>query len=135
MVISGFRGETYAADIAGQQAQLLPLVAPIVDLVLGPGIEYEIIPRRGVLRNSILPPCEVDFRTHVIATRFRTEAARLSRAKHEGLSHIYFNPCLTLATRSSNFSFVCYIYFIPVLKSLFCVTGSGLRYSRRWQIA
>ena len=31
--------------------------------------------------------------------RFRTEGARLSRAKHAGFANLYFNPSITLATR------------------------------------
>lgn len=85
--MSGFKGATYPEDLSGQQAMLRPLVEPIVALVLGPGAKYEVYPRRGQLRNSTLP------------LWFRFEAARLSRAKHEGLAAIYFNPCITLATR------------------------------------
>lgn len=70
-----------------------------MELVLGSGVEFDVFPRRGVVRNSTLPPCEVDFRVVGVATRFRTEAARLSRAKHERLANLFFNPCLTLATR------------------------------------
>lgn len=85
VVVSGFKGTTYPDDLSGQQAMLRPLVEPIVTLVLGQEAKFEVYPRRRQLRNSTLPPCEVEFFDPIIATRFRSEAARLSRAKHTGL--------------------------------------------------
>ena len=99
MVISGFRGTSYPDDLSGQQSLIRPLVEPLVAKVLGLVVLFELYPRRGTLRGGVLPPCEVDFKDSGVATRFRTEAACLSRAKQEGMLQLYFNPCITLATR------------------------------------
>ncbi len=42
---------------------------------------------------------QVDLKTQALAARFRTEGARLSRAKQDPYSGLYFNPSVTLATR------------------------------------
>ena len=99
VVISGFRGTVYPEDIPGQHALLRPLIEPILLKVLGSVPVFELFSRRGFLRNSVIPPCEVDLKDPSLASRFRSEAARLSRAKHDGFSQLYFNPCVTLATR------------------------------------
>jgi len=99
VVLSGFSGNSYPDDIAGQRAIFTPLIAPIVTLIMGPDVPFDLIPRRGVIRNSTLPPCEVDLRSPGFASKFRTEGARLSRAKQHDLGKIYFNPCITLSTR------------------------------------
>jgi hypothetical protein len=41
----------------------------------------------------------VDLKTLALAARFRSEGARLSRAKQDGYVGLYFNPTVTLATR------------------------------------
>ncbi len=99
MVVSGFRGTSYPDDQLLQKQVYEPLVGPVVAAVLGQGVVYELFPRRGVLRGSTLPPCDVSFVSPAVATRFRMEGARLSRAKQEGLAHLFFNPCITLSTR------------------------------------
>ncbi len=99
VVISGFQGTSYPEDQPGQRLILQPLIQPLVDKILGEGTPYDINPRRGVLRGSAMPPCEVDLGSTKLATKFRAEAARLSKAKQEGMAHLYFNPCVTLATR------------------------------------
>lgn len=97
--MSGFRGASYPDDLQGQQDLIRPMLEPIIVLVLGNMVPYDLYTRRGAIRGQTLPPCEVDFKDPVLATRFRSEAARLSRAKHDVLVHLYFNPCITLATR------------------------------------
>jgi hypothetical protein len=97
--LSGFRGSTYPEDIAGQRALFEPLIKPVVVLILGADVPFDLIPRRGAVRSGVLPPCEVDLRSPGLAQKFRTEGARLSRAKQHGLEKIYFNPCITLGTR------------------------------------
>ena len=94
VVLSGLVGTSYPEDIAGQRAIFTPLIAPIVVLILGPDVPFDLLPRRGVVRNSVLPPCEVDLRSPGLAQKFRTEGARLSRAKQHDLGKIYFNPCI-----------------------------------------
>lgn len=42
--MSGFKGSSYPDDLAGQQGILKPLVDPIVALVLGPGVEFDVYP-------------------------------------------------------------------------------------------
>lgn len=41
----------------------------------------------------------MDLKTAALASRFRAEGARLSRAKQAGFANLYFNPSITLATR------------------------------------
>jgi hypothetical protein len=83
----------------GQRAVFQPLIAPIVVLILGADAAFDLIPRQGVIRGGVLPPCEVDLRSPNIAQKFRLDGARLSKAKQNGLANIYFNPCITLSTR------------------------------------
>ncbi len=97
--MSGFRGVTYPDDLQLQKDLFDPLVRPIVEQILGGSASYELFPRRGVLRGPTLPPCDVGFPTQSQAVRFRTEGVRLSRAKQDGMAHLFFNPCVTLATR------------------------------------
>ena len=98
VVISGFRGTSYPDDQLLQKQVYEPLVSPVAT-ILGQGVVYELFLCRGVLRGSTLPPCDVSFVSPAVATRFRIEGARLSRAKQEGLAHLFFNPCITLSTR------------------------------------
>ncbi len=99
-MLSGLKGTTYPeTDLAAQRAIYKPLVTEIIMKVLKEPIDFELYPRRGVLRGASLPPCEVDLKDNVWAMKFRTEGARMSRAKLEGLTSVYFNPCVTLATR------------------------------------
>jgi hypothetical protein len=99
-VLSGLKSETYPEDLTGQRAIYRPLVNAILEKVLKESsLEFELYPRRGTLRGHSLPPCEVDLKDNNWAMKLRTEGARMSRAKTEGLSSIYFNPCVTLATR------------------------------------
>lgn len=105
MVISGLQGSVYPEDQASQRQILLPIIQPLVDKILGEGTPFDLYPRRGALRGTTLPPCEVDLGTTKLASKFRTEASRLSKAKHEGMGHLYFNPCVTLATRYIKFTF------------------------------
>lgn len=99
MVISGLQGTTYPGDLTGQKNAFIAILGPIVEMILGAGIEYDVYPRRGVMRGRSLPPVEVDLKIPSLATRFKAEGARLSRAKQNGLGSVYFNPCVTLATR------------------------------------
>lgn len=98
-MITGLQGSTYPEDAASQKKLFDTLLEPIVKLVLGDGIDYELAPRRGFLRGTVLPPVELDLKVVALATRFRVECARLSRSKQHGLTNVYFNPCITLATR------------------------------------
>jgi hypothetical protein len=59
VTISGFTGTAYPDDIPSQKALFTPLLEPLVTQVLGPGTEFEVLPRRGNLRRGTLPPCEV----------------------------------------------------------------------------
>ncbi len=59
---------------------------------------YSVIGRGGVLRGSALPPVEVIFAEVDVAEEFRREGSLMSQAKKEGVSHLYFNACLTLST-------------------------------------
>jgi hypothetical protein len=101
VVVTGLQGSTYPDDTPGQKAIYEALLGPLVELVLGAGVEYEISTRRGQLRGSGLPPVEIDLKIVPLAVKFRSECARLSRAKQHGLANVYFNPCVTLATRYS----------------------------------
>jgi hypothetical protein len=47
----------------------------------------------------MLTVLQVDLKTQALAARFRSEGARLSRAKSDGYAGLYFNPSVTLATR------------------------------------
>lgn len=98
-MVSGLRGSSYPDDLPGQTAMVRPMLEPIVRIVMGSDVPFELYTRRGAVRGHVLPPCEMDFKDPSVASRFRSEAARLSRAKHEGLAHLYFNTCITLATR------------------------------------
>lgn len=55
--------------------------------------------RGGELRGKSLPPVEVIFADVEVAEEFRREGSSQSKAKKEGVSHLYFNACLTLSTR------------------------------------
>ncbi len=46
-----------------------------------------------------MPPVEVILADVDDADDFRLKGAALSKAKTEGVSHLYFNACLTLSTR------------------------------------
>ncbi len=98
-MVSGFRGVSYPDNLQLQKDVFDPLVRPLVELILGGTTSYELHPRHGVLRGPILPPCDVSFASQALAVRFCTEGVRLSRAKQDGMAHLFFNPCVTLATR------------------------------------
>lgn len=49
--------------------------------------------------SGTLPPVEIVFVDSDVADEFRKEGSRLSRLKQEGVSHLYFNSCVTLATQ------------------------------------
>jgi hypothetical protein len=57
--VSGFLGSSYPDDIPSQKTIYLPLMEPIVGQILGLGTNFELYPRRGVVKNGTLPPCEV----------------------------------------------------------------------------
>ncbi len=59
ITVSGFTGTSYPDDLPGQKTMYSALLKPLVELVLGPGTEFELFPRRGAIRNGTLPPCEV----------------------------------------------------------------------------
>ncbi len=61
MTISGFPGTSYPDDLAAQRALFQPLVEVLVTNLLGPGTPFELHPRRGMIRNGSLPPCEVRY--------------------------------------------------------------------------
>ena len=46
-----------------------------------------------------LPPFEVIFADTDVANEFRTVGTKVSKKKNAGISHLYFNTCLTLSTR------------------------------------
>ena len=99
VVVSGLQGSNYPSDLTGQKNVFKQVIGPIVVLILGADVEFDVYPRRGMLRGSSLPPVEVDLKTTALANRFKTEGARLSRSKQNGLGAVYFNPCITLSTR------------------------------------
>ncbi len=118
MVITGLQASAYPEDAPGQKKVYVDLLTPIVERILGTGVEFELSPRRGFLRGTVLPPVEIDLKQVQLASRFRAEGARLSRAKQHGLGSVYFNPCITLATRQVSIGtcklnlltvFVCYL--------------------------
>ena len=55
--------------------------------------------RSGDLKGSSLPPVEVIFSDVDVADEFRNLGSQMSKRKTEGVSHLYFNACLTLSTR------------------------------------
>jgi hypothetical protein len=57
--VSGFPGSSYPEDLAAQRAVFQPLVEVLVKNLLGDGVTFELHPRRGMIRNGSLPPCEV----------------------------------------------------------------------------
>jgi hypothetical protein len=60
---------------------------------------YSVVGRSGILKGTSLPPVEVIFAEVDVADEFRLKGAALSKSKKEGVSHLYFNACLTLSTR------------------------------------
>ncbi len=76
-----------------------PLVAATIKRVLDRGVVYSVVGRGGDLKGNSLPPVEVIFADVDTADDFRLKGAALSKAKTEGVSHLYFNACLTLSTR------------------------------------
>jgi hypothetical protein len=97
--LSGLIGTSYPEDIAGQKAIYQPLVQALVAQLVGPETQFDLYPRRGQIKKGTLPPLEVDLKVPQLALKFRTEGARLSRAKQTGYAGLFFNPTLTLATR------------------------------------
>jgi len=53
VVLSGFTGTSYPDNISGQRAVFMPLIKPNVELIMGPDAQFDLIPRRGHIRNSI----------------------------------------------------------------------------------
>ncbi len=98
-MITGLQASAYPEDAPSQKKVYVELLTPIVEKILGTGVEFEVSQRRGFLRGTVLPPVEIDLKQVQLASRFRAEGARLSRAKQHGLGSVYFNPCITLATR------------------------------------
>jgi hypothetical protein len=58
VVLSGFKGTEYPDEIAAQRSLFTPLIEPIVVLILGKDVPFDLVPRRGMVRNGVLPPCE-----------------------------------------------------------------------------
>lgn len=99
MVINGYQGTQYPSSAAERNDVFKPLVATTVQLVLGRGVPYSVVGRGGELRGTSLPPVEIIFADVDTAEEFRTKGSSMSKAKREGVSHLYFNACLTLSTR------------------------------------
>jgi hypothetical protein len=97
--LSGLLGSSYPDDMAGQKAIYQPLVQALVTQLVGPDTPFDLYPRRGQIKKGTLPPLEIDLKMPQLALKFRTEGARLSRAKQTGYAGLFFNPTLTLATR------------------------------------
>ncbi len=62
ITVPGLPGTSYPDDLGGQRSLFKTLLDPLLSQVLGPGVDYDIYPRRGGIRNGTLPPCEVGFR-------------------------------------------------------------------------
>jgi len=77
----------------------VPLVGAVITILLKRKVAYSCIGRSGEIRRGTLPPVEVVFTDSDVAEEFRREGSRLSKAKQEGVAHLYFNSCVTLATR------------------------------------
>jgi len=103
VVINGFEGVEYSTVQAERNAIFKPKVSSVIQLVLNRGVGYSVVGRAGDVRRGILPPVEVIFETPDIAEEFRREGTRLAKMKKEGVSHLYFNSCLTLSTRYFHF--------------------------------
>ncbi len=71
--MTGLQGSTYPEDAPGQKAVYEAHLGPLVQLVLGAGVEYEISTRRGQLRGSCLPPVEIDLKVVPLAVKFRSK--------------------------------------------------------------
>ncbi len=84
---------------AERNAVFKPLVASTIKQVLERDVVYSVVGRGGTVRGASLPPVEVIFADVDTAEEFRTKGSTLSKAKKEGVSHLYFNACLTLSTR------------------------------------
>jgi hypothetical protein len=75
-------------------------VASTINQVLGRDVGFTVHGRGGELKGKSLPPVEIRFVDGAeVADQFRREGAKMSRERRPGVSHLYFNPCTTLATR------------------------------------
>ena len=120
IVVSGLRGTFYPDDLLGQKLVFKALLDPIVHAVLGPGVEFDLLPRRRFLRGNSLPPCEVNLRTCNIASRFKSEGARLSKSRLGGLAGIFFYSMHNLVDQ------VVFFVFLPLfILTSFCFQGPG----------
>jgi hypothetical protein len=99
VTLSGLTGTKYPDDVPGQKEIYQPLVLALVTQLLGQDKEFELFTRRGQVKRGTLPPVEIDLKDTQLAIKFRTEGARLSRAKQPGFASLFFNPTVTLATR------------------------------------
>ena len=106
-MINGFQGTSYPLAQAERNDLFNPLVASIIKQVLGRSVIYSVVGRSGDLKGSSLPPVEVIFAEADTAEEFRLKGATMSKAKKEGVSHLYFNASLTLSTRYI-------LYFVPL---------------------
>lgn len=99
IVVNGFEGVEYSTVQAERNAIFKPKVSAVIQLVLNRGVGYSVVGRAGEVRRGILPPVEVIFESTDIAEEFRREGTQKAKMKKEGVSHLYFNSCLTLSTR------------------------------------
>lgn len=99
MVVAGFPGTAYPTVQADRNAVFVPLVNSVISVVLKRKVSFSCVGRSGEVRRGTLPPVEVIFTDSDVADEFRKEGSRLSKAKQEGVAHLYFNACVTLATR------------------------------------
>jgi hypothetical protein len=127
ITISGFTGDTYPSDVAAQKALYTSLIDPLVTQILGAGIEYKVLTRRGTIRNGFLPPCEVDLKVTALGIRLRTERARMSRAKAKGFASLYFSPTVSLATRYVFVLAFTLFNFVILLVNTYLPVGKELR--------
>jgi hypothetical protein len=98
-VINGYQGTAYPVAQAERNDVFKPLVAATIKLVLDRSVVYSVTGRGGELRGTTLPPVEITFADVDVADEFRLKGSTMSKVKKEGVSHLYFNACLTLSTR------------------------------------
>lgn len=97
--MAGFPGTRYPTIQSERNSVFVPLVSAVVTIVLRKKVAFSCVGRSGEVRRGTLPPVEVIFTDSDTADEFRKEGSRLSKAKQEGVAHLYFNACVTLATR------------------------------------
>jgi hypothetical protein len=130
--VNGYQGSAYSSVQSERNDIFKPLVATTIKQVLNKSVIYSVVGRGGDLKGTSLPPVEVIFADVDTADEFRLKGAALSKAKTEGVSHLYFNACLTLSTRYHKSSFCSFFsdYFcIIILES---ASRSYERSQRRW---